>query len=250
MKAMILAAGKGTRMLPLTVNMPKPLIPIQGMPLLGHTILFLKYHGITDIIINLHHHASQVIDYIKANNSFGIRIVFSDETQELLDTGGGLYKARHFFDTSDAFVLTSSDVITNLDLSEMIRFHQNRKPLVTLAVKHRHSSRDFLFDENYNLCGWHNNTTGESKTIREVPNPVKIAFSTIHVIDPLIFQEVNEQGRFSIIDLYLRLARNHYITGFEHDDSDWYECGKYENLDMLNNNPGITAIFKKYHSSR
>ncbi len=247
MKAMILAAGKGTRMLPLTEKLPKPLIPIQGMTLLGHTIAWLKFYGIKDIIINTHHHAGQIVDYIGNNNSFGIHIEFSDETGQLLDTGGGLKKAQHFFDTDEPFVLTSSDVITDLNLTEMVRFHKAKDPLVTLAVKHRASTRDFIFDHNYRLCGWHNNITGESKTIREVEKPYRIAFSTIHVISPRIFPLIVEEGKFSIIDLYLRMASDQLITGFEHDDSGWFECGKYENLPQLNQNPQIAAIYKKYH---
>ncbi|HEX2395726.1 MAG TPA: nucleotidyltransferase family protein [Bacteroidales bacterium] len=247
MKAMILAAGKGTRMLPLTEKMPKALIEIQGVPLIAHTILYLKYYGITDIIINVHHHASQIIDFIRNNKSFGLNIEFSDESDLLLDTGGGLYKARHFFNPDEPFVLTSSDVITDLNLKNMVDAHNLKNPLATLAVKYRKSSRDFLFDEDYGLCGWHNNVTGESRTIKEVKDPVKIAFSTIHIINPELFDLTIERGRFSIIDLYLRLALNHYITGYEHNESAWFECGRFENLEQLNKMKEIGAIYKIYH---
>jgi NDP-sugar pyrophosphorylase family protein len=247
MKAMILAAGKGTRMLPMTENLPKALIEIQGIPLIEHTILYLKYYGITDIIVNVHHHASQIIDFIGNKKNFGLNIEFSDESDFLLDTGGGLYKARHFFGDGQPFVLTSSDVITDLDLSEMYSSHLNKNPLVSLAVKKRKSSRDFLFDRNYSLSGWYNNVTGESRTIKDVIDPIKIAFSTIHIIDPAIFDLVTERGKFSIIDLYLRLAVDHLITGFEHNKNAWHECGRFENLSQLNQSDEIRSIYNKYH---
>jgi NDP-sugar pyrophosphorylase family protein len=247
MKAMILAAGKGTRMLPLTENLPKALIEIQGVPLIEHTILYLKYYGITDIIINIHHHASRIVEFIEKKKKFGLNIEFSDESDYLLDTGGGLYKARHFFSEGQPFVLTSSDVITDLDLSEMFSAHLHKNPLVTLAVKKRKSSRDFLFDTNYSLCGWYNNGTGESRTIKDVIEPIKIAFSTIHIINPALFELITERGRFSIIDLYLRLAIDHFITGFEHNRNAWHECGRFENLIQLNQSDEIRSIFNKYH---
>ncbi len=249
MKAMILAAGKGTRMSPLTDTMPKALVPVQGVTLLEHTIRYLKYFGITEIVVNIHHHAAQIIDFIKKNKSFGIRIEFSDETSELLDTGGGLYKARWFFDTNEPFILTSSDVITDLDLNDLINSHMKNNPLVTLAVKQRKSSRDFLFDSQYRLCGWHNKVNGETRLIREITEPVSIGFSTIHCINPSIFKLITERGSFSIVDAYLRLAVNHCIMGFEHNQSMWFECGRIENYQFLNEEPGIQAIYNKYHGS-
>jgi N-acetyl-alpha-D-muramate 1-phosphate uridylyltransferase len=247
MKAMILAAGKGTRMLPLTESMPKPLIQIQGVTLLEHTIRYLKYYGVDEIIINVHHFAGQIIDFIRERNSFGIRIEFSDETGELLDTGGGLYKARWFFDDGQPFILTSSDVITTLDIKAMMLHHRKMDSLVTLAVKHRKSSRDFIFDSNFSLCGWHNNNTGETRMVKEADHPVNIAFSAIHVISPAIFDHIIERGRFSIIQLYLRLALQHPIRGFEHDDSMWIECGQHGYLETLNQSSEIQDIYRMYH---
>ncbi len=244
---MILAAGKGTRMRPLTDTMPKALVPVQGVTLLEHTIRYLKHFGITEIIVNVHHHSAQIIDFIKKNKFFGIRIEFSDETGELLDTGGGLYKARWFFDANEPFVLTSSDVITDLDLNDLISYHKKHNPVATLAVKHRKSSRDFLFDSQNRLCGWHNKVTGETKLIREVADPVKIGFSTIHCINPSIFGLITERGSFSIVDTYLRLAVTHPILGFEHDQSRWFECGRIENYQFLNENPEIRAVYEQYH---
>jgi len=248
MKAMILAAGMGTRLLPMTENKPKALLEVQGIPLLQHTIRYLMYYGVSDIVINIHHHAGQIIDFIKRNNSFGARIGFSDESDELLDTGGGLYKARWFFDDKP-FFLTASDVITDLNLQTMYMKHMACSPLVTLAVKQRPSSREFLFDPAYRLCGWQNNTTGETRKVREVPDLKKIAFSTIHLVDPYIFELITERGCFSLVDVYLRLAADHVIMGFEHNNSQWFEFGRIENLDKLNNTPEIQSIYSLFHSS-
>jgi NDP-sugar pyrophosphorylase family protein len=247
MKAMILAAGTGTRMLPLTEAKPKALIEVQGIALLEHTIRYLAYFGVDEMIINVHHHAQQIIDFIKKKNAFGLRIEFSDENIELLDTGGGLYKARWFFDDGKPFILTSSDVITTLDLHAMQRFHTERSPLVTLAVKHRKSSRDFIFDRDDRLCGWHNNVSGESRVVRQVQEQFKMAFSTIHLLSTDIFDQITERGRFSIVDVYLRLAPTQLIMGFEHDDSLWYECGRMENFQKLNQLPEIQSIYNQFH---
>jgi len=248
MKAMLLAAGIGTRLRPLTNDKPKALIEIRGVPLLEHSIRYLKFHGVNEIIVNVHHHASQIIDFIRKNNSFGVHITISDEQEALLDTGGGLFKARWFFDDGKPFFLMASDVITDLDLNLMYRYHMEHRPLVTLAVKQRESSREFLFDKDHRLCGWHNNITGETRWARETNNPHKIAFSTIHVLDPGLFSLVTESGSFSIIDLYLRLARDHSILGFEHNDTEWFEFGRIENLDRLNTSPEILRIFNQFHN--
>jgi NDP-sugar pyrophosphorylase family protein len=249
MKAMILAAGKGTRLLPLTEHLPKALIKIQEVPILQHCILYLKFFGVNEIIINVHHHADQIINFLKTNNNFGLRIEISDEREELLDTGGGLYKARWFFGNGDPFFLTTSDVITNLNLEFLYHYHLVNKPLATLAVKQRPSSREFLFDEQYNLCGWHNNMTGETRWTRYTDHPRQIAFSTIHVIDPAIFSLITEKGAFSMTDLYLRLASDHMIKGFEHNGSLWFECGRIENLEKLNGSKKIQHIYRHFHSA-
>lgn len=249
MKAMILAAGKGTRMMPLTDNVPKALIKIQGVPLLEHCIKYLKFFGIYDIIINIHHHAEQIIDFLDRNGHFGLHIEISDERDELLETGGGLYKARWFFDDNKPFVLMSSDVITNLNLEDLCAFHRLHQPIATLAVKHRTSTREFLFNEHNDLCGWRNNTTGEIRWSKPAMDFKALAFSVVHVIDPSIFDLITERGAFSITDLYLRLAKEHIIKGYEHNESLWFECGRIENLDMLNNAPEIKHIYRHFHST-
>lgn len=247
MKAMILAAGIGSRMMPLTETMPKALIEIQGVSLLEHTIRYLTFYGIDEIIINIHHHAAQIIDFIKRKNSFGIRIEFSDERSRLLDTGGGLYKAKWFFDDDEPFFLTSCDVITNLDLKKMMMTHKQENPLVSLAVKKRNSTRDFIFDHQMLLCGWKNNNTGEQRMIRQADQYVSLAFSTIHIINPGIFDLITERNRFSIIDVYLRLAASYPVSGFRHDESVWIECGRFSALEFLNTTQELKEIYKKYH---
>jgi NDP-sugar pyrophosphorylase family protein len=247
MKAMILAAGIGTRLRPITLEKPKCLVEVQGVSLLEHTILYLKFFGVNEIVINVHHFADQIEQFIQDKNSFGIQIDLSDEREALLDTGGGLVKAKWFFDDKKPFFLIASDVITNLDLTSLYKYHQQHDPLVTLAVKHRPSSREFLFDAGHRLCGWHNNVTGETRWVKEIPDPLKIAFSTIHVINPRIFNLVTETGAFSLIDLYLRLAVRNTILGFEHNETAWYEFGRIENLEGLNQSEEIKAIFRRFH---
>ncbi len=247
MKAMILAAGIGTRLRPLTLEKPKSLVEVQGVSLLEHTIRYLKYYGVNEIVINVHHFAEQIEQFIGDNDSFGIRIDISDEREALLDTGGGLLKASWFFDDKKPFVLIASDVITDLDLSALYNYHLHHAPLVTLAVKHRPSSREFLFDPDHRLCGWHNNVTGETRWVKKIADPLKIAFSTVHVIDPGLFDQVTETGAFSLVDLYLRLAAGKVILGFEHNETDWFEFGRIENLEALNKSEKITAIFRRFH---
>jgi NDP-sugar pyrophosphorylase family protein len=246
-KAMILAAGIGTRLRPITLEKPKCLVELQGISLLEHTIRYLKYFGVKEIVINVHHFADQIEQFIQDKNSFGIHIVLSDERKALLDTGGGLVKAKWFFEDKKPFFLMASDVITDLDLTALYNYHLLHDPLVTLAVKHRQSSREFLFDPGHRLCGWHNNVTGETRWVKEISNPLKIAFSTIHVIDPRLFGAVTETGAFSLIDLYLRLARENVILGFEHNQTAWFEFGRIENLEGLNRSTEIRAIFQRFH---
>jgi NDP-sugar pyrophosphorylase family protein len=247
MKAMILAAGIGSRLRPLTDEKPKALVEVQHVSLLEHTIRYLRYYGVNEIVINVHHFADQILQFLKKNSDFGLRIEISDESDTLLNTGGGLYKARWFFDDGQPFFLIASDVITDLNLNTLYQYHLDHHPLVTLAVKHRESTREFLFDQDHLLCGWHNNISGETRWARESADPVKIAFSTIHVIDPRLFSLVTEKGAFSLIDLYLRLARENQILGFQHDESYWFEFGRIENLEKLNKSREIQTIFNQYH---
>ncbi len=243
MKAMILAAGEGTRLKPLTDNIPKALLEIKGKPLLEHTINYLKHFGVDEIIINVHHFAEQIIDWLKSKKNFNIRIEISDETDMLLDTGGGLKKASWFFDDDSPFLLTTVDVITNLNLEKLYEFHIKSGALVTLAVKNRPSTREFLFDKDYSLCGWKSNITGERNILVKEDN-VKhsIAFSTIHVISPAIFELITEEGPFPVTGLYLRLAKEQIIKGFVHDESFWMEFGRIENIEKAEKSEELEKV--------
>lgn len=235
MKAMIMAAGLGTRLKPFTENHPKALYVFQGKPLLQHALEHLEKYGIRDIIINLHHFASQVVEFIKFNNDFGLNISFSDESDWLLETGGGLLKARWFFDKEDDFIVRNVDIISDLNFREMITCHQQNHALATLAVRSRQTSRYLLFDQENHLMGWENRKSGERILCRKADQSAvdnaqveltkSLAFSGIHVINAQIFNLITEQGKFSMTDLYLRLAGTRNILGFEERGDLWLDVG-------------------------
>lgn len=231
MKAMILAAGRGTRLLPLTATTPKALVQVHGHALLEHVILRLKENGYTEIIINVHHLADQIIDFVRRQNAFGIRIEFSHEP-ELLNTGGGLKNAAWFFDDRQPFLVHNVDILSDIDLSRLRQTHRETGALVTLAVKERPTTRFFLFDEGYGLVGWKNAESGEIKMARRPSGRLRaIPFLGIHQISPELFQLMTETGAFSIVDVYLRLAREgHPILGFPCPDAKWLDLGRKENF--------------------
>jgi NDP-sugar pyrophosphorylase family protein len=231
MKAMILAAGMGTRLQPLTLTKPKALVEVKGVPMLEIVIRRLIKYGFRDIVINVHHFAEQVIDFLEKNKNFGISIAISDESDLLLDTGGGLLKARHLLDDGEPFLVHNVDVLTNFNLIDLYQFHLQHKPLATLAVKDRPTSRSFLINDKKELCGWKNNETGKtiiSKGVEQQLTPV--AFSCVHVISPEIFNYLIERGVFSIIDPYLRLAQTHQIMTWAHNNDVWFDLGRVANL--------------------
>lgn len=235
MKAMVLAAGLGTRLRPLTNDRPKALVEVAGRTLLEITLKRLRDFGVSDVIINLHHFANMVDSYLKANQNFGLKIEISREDDALLDTGGGLKKAAHFFQRGtgreEPFFLHNVDVISDIDLAEMLTYHIERKALATLAVQERETSRYLLFDESLELCGRRAGTKGESQLARPVTNPQPLAFSGIHVISPRFLNMMTEQGAFSIIDSYLRVeAQGERIAGFRADQYYWRDLGKPEHI--------------------
>ncbi len=231
MKAMILAAGMGTRLRPLTNTIPKALIPINGMPLLEIVIRRLQQYGVSDILINVHHLAEQIREFLHNNKNFGLTIQISDETGRLLDTGGGLKKAAWFFDEHQPFLLYSVDILSDINLRSLYHFHaQHPQALATLAVTTRASTRCLLFDREWCLCGWKNRKTGEIKLARAVSDFSALAFSSIHVISPSIFALMPDQEVFSIIDFYLHAAAAEQILAYRHDAALWTDAGKPENL--------------------
>jgi N-acetyl-alpha-D-muramate 1-phosphate uridylyltransferase len=227
MKAMILAAGLGTRFKPWTDQHPKALALINGKSLLERNLIYLQSFGIKDVLVNVHHFADQIRHAIIVNDGWGSNISISDETDEVLETGGGLKKAAAYFDGGD-FLLMNADILTDLDLNDLISFHHRKKPLATLAVTNRRSSRYFLFDNNDRLAGWRNTKTGEEKLSVKIPDLKEKAFSGIHVISPDIFPLMHQRGKFSIVDLYLGLAALHPILGFDHSASRLVDVGKTE----------------------
>lgn len=230
MQAMILAAGLGTRLKPITDSKPKALVEVGGVSMLEIAIKYLKKYGVDRVIINLHHFPDQIRSFVKSKNSFGIEILFSDESDVLLDTGGAIKKARSLIDPSSPFILMAVDILTNLDLEAMIAFHYKNKPIVTLGVKDRPTSRSLLFNDNMLLKGWRNNQTGELKGVNNDKELIPLGFSVVHIIEPAIFELIKEEGAFSIIDLYLRLMVNYKIAGFRQDTSTWFEFGRVENI--------------------
>jgi NDP-sugar pyrophosphorylase family protein len=229
MKAMILAAGLGTRLRPLTNDRPKALVEIAGRTLLEITLLRLREAGVTDVIVNVHHHADQVAAWLRGHEP-GMRVELSREDELLLDTGGGLKKASRFLAGDQPFILHNVDVISTIDLQRMMRFHAESGALATLAVQARQSSRYLLFDSTLQLCGRHaRGRTAE--TVRTVARPETLAFCGIHVISPRLLRLWKEKGVFSIIDTYLRLAREgEKIVGFPADEFYWRDLGTPENL--------------------
>jgi len=228
-KAMILAAGLGTRLKPWTDHHPKALAEVNGKSLLQRNVEYLQQFGIREVIVNVHHCADQIWEAIEINKGWGSIISVSDETTMVLETGGGLNKASWFFDNGD-FVLMNTDVLTNLNIASMIQYHCVHCPLATLAITNRESSRYFLFDDNSNLCGWENIKTGEVKLSKSVEKTHRKAFSGIHIINPSIFSKISLQGKFSMVDLYLELAKTNQIKGFDHSSSIFIDVGKPESI--------------------
>jgi len=228
---MIFAAGIGSRLKPYTETMPKALVPVAGIPMLEILIKHLQHNGINNIIVNVHHFASHVIDFLKVNDNFGANIAISYEEELLLDTGGGLKKVAWFFDDKKPFLVQNVDVISDLNYMDMLKKHHESGAIATVAVSKRETSRYFLFDDSMQLCGWENIKTGEQKIVRSHTVTLRrFAFSGIHIIDPSIFSYMNQDGKFSIVDTYLELAANHKIIGCEHNPDNWVDMGKPDEL--------------------
>ncbi|MFZ1527306.1 MAG: sugar phosphate nucleotidyltransferase [Ferruginibacter sp.] len=226
-KAMILAAGLGTRLKPWTDHHPKALALVNGKSLLQRNVAYLQGFGINDIIVNVHHFAQQVKDAIYESKGWGSNISISDESDQVLETGGGLKKASWYFEKCDGpFVLMNADILTDLDINAMLQQHIKEKALATLAVTKRPTSRYLLFNEKKLLCGWMNEKTGETKG---KPGTRK-AFSGIHIIDPEIFSHITEEGKFSMIDLYLRLCNDYPVQEFDHTNGLLQDVGKPESI--------------------
>jgi NDP-sugar pyrophosphorylase family protein len=256
---MIFAAGLGTRFKPWTDRHPKALAPVHGKSLLQRNIEYLQQYGIDEVVVNVHHFAEQIEEAIKVNDGWGSKVLISDERDTVLETGGGLMKARQLLGEDD-FVVINVDVLTDLDLGAMIRYHKSKGSLATLAVSDRITSRYFLFDKEMELRGWRNISTGEERlraerpeggqnagcnTQRSAPSlrPVQPgrsagpagvqpkAFSGIHIISPKLFQHIHQQGKFSMVDVYLSLGMEYPVYGFDHTGSKFIDVGKPDSVE-------------------
>ncbi|MBK9015130.1 MAG: nucleotidyltransferase family protein [Saprospiraceae bacterium] len=247
------SAGLGTRLRPLTNDRPKALVEVNGVTLLEVAIRRLVTAGCRELIVNVHHFAEQIIDFLGKNEQFGIRIAISDERERLLDTGGGLKKAAWFFDDDQPFLVCNADVLTDMDLAHFYQKHLESGALATLAVQKRVTSRYFLFDEKMRLTGWQNAKTGEEKlAVRQlavgsqppsyplpteqagIPHPsyLPYAFSGIHAISPALFDWMPaDEEVFSIIDVYLEAASTGQVFGYDHSADEWLDVGKPEAME-------------------
>ena len=233
MKAMIFAAGLGTRLKPLTDHMPKALVPVAGKPMLEHVIRKLIASGCDEIVINVHHFAEQIIDFVKANHNFGITIHISDETDMLLDTGGGIKKASSFF--NEPFLIHNVDILSNIDLKSLYEYHLTSGNDATLLVSPRKTVRYLLFDEGNQLCGWVNKDTLQTKPEGFVYQPEvqkEYAFSGIHIVSPSLFNYMGENwtGKFPIMDFYLQTCQEAKLGGYAKEDLQLIDIGKPETL--------------------
>ena len=233
MKAMVLAAGLGTRLRPITNDRPKALVEVAGRTLLEITLTRLRTFGVTEVIVNTHHFAELLAEYLKVHDNFGMRVEISHE-QDLLDTGGGLKKAAPFFlsgDLDEPFLLHNVDVVSNIDLAAIVNAHKAQGALATLAVMQRESSRQLLFDDLGQLCG--RRVKGTDELVRDTKIVQPLAFSGVHVLSPRIFDGLPQQGAFSIIDSYLQLAaQGEAITAYRVDNCYWRDLGRPESLEQ------------------
>lgn len=246
-KAMLLSAGLGTRLKPFTLHHPKALAQVNNKTLLQRNIEYLKSFGIEEIVINVHHFADQIISFLKEHD-FGVTTYISDESNEVLETGGGVLKARPLLEDADHVFVMNVDILTNVDLQDMMDKHIASKALVTLGVSTRESSRGLLFDADMQLCGWHNKQTGEEKMVAieqahtegaphliepyfsNAHDLIDFAFSGIQLISTKLFPLIKQKGKFSIIDVYLDVARTEKILGYDHSGRLLMDVGKPESI--------------------
>ena len=217
MKALLFAAGKGTRLKPFTDHHPKALALVNGIPLLERNINYLKSFGITDFVINVHHFGNQIVEFLKKNNNFNCTIEISDESEELLETGGGLVFAKQFLDHGEDFLIMNADILTQINLNDFVEYHQKINDFATLAVSDRDSSRKLLFNDDMVLRGWLNIGTGEQRLAEYNKGFKPYAFSGVHCINPIIFSKIKRTGKFSIMEEYLDLMLTEKIHGFIHN---------------------------------
>ena len=229
MKAMIFAAGLGTRFKPWTNEHPKALAIVNGKSLLQRTIEYLQQFDIRDVVVNVHHFADQITEALTQNNGWGSHVVISDERNEVLETGGGLLKAKDLLG-NETFLTINVDILTDLDLKAFLSHHQQQKALISLAVTDRPTSRYLLFNNQQRLCGWLNKKTGEKKIVIQSPEIIEKAYSGIALFEPGVFDLIPFTGKFSLIDVYLALAPGNKISLFDHTGGKLIDVGKPESV--------------------
>lgn len=236
MKAMIFAAGLGTRLRPLTDNKPKALVEVGGVPMLERVILRLKQSGIGEMVINVHHFGQQIVDFVRSNNDFGVKIHISDERDLLLDTGGGILKARQWLDGDEPVIIHNADILTDFDLSSMLTQHRIAEADATLLVAERDTARYFVFDKSMRLRGWTNVKTGDVKplALTFTGDDVLRAFGGVHIVSHKVFESLesySDNPKFSITSFYIDKCRELNIGGYTPRESyQWHDIGKLESL--------------------
>lgn len=230
MKAIIFSAGLGTRFKPWTDKHPKALAVVNGKSLLQRNIEYLQDYNINDVIVNVHHFPEQIIDAIEKNNGWGSNVIISDEKDLVLETGGGLMKARPLLESGMPFFSLNVDVLTDLDLNRLMLFHRQQQSLISFGVTDRKTSRNILIDNTGRMRGWKNNTTGEEKIVLPGQPLRPVAYSCVVVYQPEIFSLIQRQGKFSIMDAYLDLAAEHTIMAYDHTGDKWVDVGRTESV--------------------
>jgi len=229
MKALIFAAGKGTRLQPFTNHHPKALVKVNQVTLLERNINYLKSFGINDFVINIHHFGNQIFDFLKLNHNFGAKIEISDESELLLETGGGLVFARQFLDHNEDFLIMNADILTDMNITDFVNFHQSKNDFISLAVSDRNSSRKLLFNNDMILRGWKNINTGETRLAETNTGFKELAFSGIHCVNPSIFDSIKRTGKFSIMEEYLDMMLTEKISGYQHN-ANLVDVGRPESI--------------------
>lgn len=229
MKAMIFAAGMGTRLQPFTDNHPKALAQVNGVPLLERNIKYLQSYGINDFVINIHHFGGQILAFLAENDNFGANIEISNESDELLETGGGLLFARRFLENEKTFLIMNVDILTDLNITNFINIHELKGGMVTLAVSDRESTRKLMFNDKMYLKGWKNLTTNKKTVVGGIFKLRELAFSGVHCVNSEIFTKITRTGKFSIMDEYLDLMKEDIIIGYQHT-ANLIDVGKPESV--------------------
>lgn len=240
MRAILLAAGLGTRLKPFTDHHPKALAMVNGKSLLQRNIEYLQSFGITEVIVNVHHFADQIMHAVKVHNGWGSSITISDETDKILETGGGLLRAAHYFQGEERWLVINADILTDLNVHAFIEADEKNTTnsegeiVATLAVTNRTTSRNLIFNAAGTLCGWKNNATGEEKWSNPLKDPstaIPKAFSGIHIIHANFFDALELEGKFSLIDAYLQIAQHYPIYYYDHSEGILLDVGKPESLE-------------------